>query len=65
MPAFRHRKMPLTNQLPGQKNNAFKNTAGISEENRCLGFRPAFYDVQPHRAELVRFSNGAPAPFIC
>ena len=56
-------KMPLTNQLLGQQNDAFKNTGGVSEENRDLGFRPAFYDVQQHRAEVARFSNGAPAPF--
>ena len=56
-------KKTLTNQLLCQQNVTFKNTAGGSKGNRSLGFRPAFYDAQQQRAEVARFSNGAPAPF--
>ena len=56
-------KQLLTNQILRQQNNVFKNTGGVSKENRSVGFRPAFYDAQQHRAEVACFANGTPAPF--
>lgn len=38
-------------------------TGGRSEENRDLGFRPAFLDFETQTIYLSRFANGRPAPF--
>ncbi len=56
-------KKSLTNKLLRKQNVTFKNTGGVSQENRSEGFRPAFFDAQQQRAEVARFSNGTPAPF--
>lgn len=53
----------FTRQVLRQQNNTFKNTGGVSEENRDDGFHPAFYDTQSERAEISRFLDGSPAPF--
>ena len=45
-----------------RQNTKFKDTGGVSEENRGDGFLPAFYDTQQNRVELARFSDGTPAP---
>lgn len=55
-------KQAITQQVLRQQNNAFKDTAGVSEGNQDEGFHPAFYDSQCNRAEVARFSNGTPAP---
>jgi hypothetical protein len=55
-------KQSLSNHELRRQNSVFKNTGGISEENRADGFHPAFYDSQHERVELARFSDGTPAP---
>ena len=46
-----------------KENVAFAGTGGRSEENRNLGFRPAFFDFATQTIYLSRFANGRPAPF--
>jgi hypothetical protein len=46
-----------------RENVAFAGTGGRSEENRNLGFRPAFFDFATQTIYLSRFANGRPAPF--
>jgi hypothetical protein len=46
-----------------RENRNFHNTGGRSEENRPLGFRPAFKDVVSGAVYNSRFSDGRPAPF--
>jgi hypothetical protein len=46
-----------------KQNVAFAGSGGRSEENRNLGFRPAFLDFATQTLYLSRFANGRPAPF--
>lgn len=46
-----------------RENREFRNTGGRSEENRPLGFRPAFKDVASGTVYDSRFADGRPAPF--
>ncbi|WP_232428989.1 hypothetical protein [Aromatoleum toluclasticum] len=46
-----------------RENHEFRNTGGRSEENRPLGFRPAFKDVASGEVYDSRFADGRPAPF--
>lgn len=46
-----------------RENREFHNTGGRSEENRPLGFRPAFKDVASGVVYDSRFADGRPAPF--
>lgn len=39
----------------------FRDTGGVSEENRSLGFRPAFLDRDSGRFLMARNAEGAPA----
>lgn len=55
-------KQSLSDQELRRQNSVFKDTGGISEENRTDGFHPAFYDTQYERIELARYSDGTPAP---
>ena len=45
------------------QNRQFMGTGGVSEENRCLGFRPAFLDEKTGNIYLSCFTNGQVAPF--
>ena len=45
-----------------RENVAFDGTYGISRNNGCLGFIPAFCDTETGRVEVARFANGRPAP---
>lgn len=45
------------------ENLVFWGTGGRSEENRSVGFRPAFMDTQSNRIYPSRFADGRPAPF--
>ena len=45
-----------------EQNRQFKGTGGVSQENRSLGFRPAFLDSGTGRIYLSRFVAGRPAP---
>ena len=44
------------------ENACYRGTCGISEENRCLGFQPAFFDTRSETIHLSRFADGRPAP---
>jgi hypothetical protein len=45
-----------------QENKAFRGTGGRSQENRGLGFRPAFMDADTLAVYPSRFADGRPAP---
>jgi len=55
-------KNPFSISWLRTENRSFKGTGGVSQENRSLGFIPAFYDSQSHQALVSRFANGTPAP---
>src|SRR5512143_105709 len=44
------------------ENRQFRGSGGVSENNRALGFRPAFLDSVTGHVYLSRFANGIPAP---
>lgn len=46
-----------------RENREFRDTGGRSEENRPLGFRPAFKDLASGAVYDSRFADGRPAPF--
>lgn len=56
------RKSPLTCQQLQAQNQRFKGTCGISQENRSLGFLPAFVDTRDGKIYLARFADGRLAP---
>jgi len=45
-----------------QQNAYYRDTGGVSRNNRGAGFAPAFCDSETGRTELSRFAGGAPAP---
>jgi hypothetical protein len=45
-----------------RENERHQGTAGVSENNRNLGFRPAFLDAATGTIHLSRFANGCIAP---
>lgn len=45
------------------ENRRFLGSGGRSQENRCLGFRPAFMDGETGIIYPSCFSDGRPAPF--
>jgi hypothetical protein len=56
-------KRVMNEELIRKQNVAFAGTGGRSEENRNLGFRPAFFDFGTQTIYISRFANGRPAPF--
>jgi hypothetical protein len=44
------------------ENHTHTGSGGVSQENRCKGFFPAFYDQETGQIELSRFANGTLAP---
>ena len=40
----------------------YRGTGGVSENNRCLGFQPAFIDHDTRTVHLSRFPDGRLAP---
>ncbi|KEA61935.1 hypothetical protein ADIMK_4082 [Marinobacterium lacunae] len=52
----------LTLALLKEQNRIFRGSGGVSEENRGLGFRPAFYDFETGEIHLSRFADGREAP---
>lgn len=46
-----------------QENREFLGTRGVSENNWCEGFAPAFLDKRSGKIELARHKDGTPAPF--
>lgn len=53
----------ITTEVLKTENQVFRGTGGRSEENRSLGFRPAFKDMHSSRIYPSRFADGRPAPF--
>ena len=45
-----------------QENRRFVGTCGTSQNNRGLGFRPAFLNSSTGQVHLSCFANGRPAP---
>ena len=45
-----------------KENRRFARSGGVSQENRALGFVPAFYDTCSHQMVISHFANGARAP---
>jgi hypothetical protein len=53
----------MSEQVLECENVVFLGTGGRSEENRCAGFRPAFFDLETETIYPACFANGTPAPF--
>jgi len=45
------------------ENAHYRGTGGVSSENRCLGFHPAFMDTETRLVYPSRFADGRFAPF--
>lgn len=56
-------KRLMTLQRLADENVAFTGTGGRSQENRGLGFEPAFYDFTRGTTYRSRFADGKAAPF--
>ncbi len=54
---------PMTRERLNTENQRYRNSLGVSQNNRCVGFAPAFHDRETGRTELSRFVGGSPAPF--
>jgi hypothetical protein len=52
----------VTCQLLREQNKQFKGTGGRSQENRSVGFVPAFQDTRTGATYRSRFANGHCAP---
>jgi hypothetical protein len=52
----------LTETLLALETARFHGTGGVSENNRCLGFQPAFIDDETGTVYLSRFPDGRLAP---
>ncbi len=52
----------LTPSALQQENDLFRGSGGISEGNRALGFKPAFYDMETGALHPSKFTNGIEAP---
>lgn len=53
----------LSSSVLEKQNQQFKGSGGRSEENRGLGFRPAFMDTETLAIYASCFADGRPAPF--
>ena len=52
----------MTDRVLQAQNASFRGRGGISEENRDVGFRPAFLDTRTDTIYVSRFADGRPAP---
>ncbi|NVK41794.1 MAG: GAF domain-containing protein [Oceanospirillaceae bacterium] len=52
----------LTLAVLQQQNEQYRGSGGVSDGNRSLGFRPAFYDMDTGQVHPSRFANGLEAP---
>jgi hypothetical protein len=52
----------MSEQLLKHENEVHRDTGGRSQENRDLGFRPAFLDFETQIIYPSRFADGRPAP---
>jgi hypothetical protein len=56
-------KHVMTEKQLQHENAAFMGSGGRSQENRHLGFKPAFFDFATQTLYPSRFADGRPAPF--
>ncbi|MFO1349372.1 MAG: hypothetical protein U1F68_01280 [Gammaproteobacteria bacterium] len=56
------KKSLMTPQQLVEQNECFKGTGGVSQENCCSGFLPAFTDTCTGTIYLSRFADGRLAP---
>ena len=56
------KSLMMSEELLKQENELHEGTGGRSQENRELGFRPAFLDFQTQVVYPSRFADGRPAP---
>jgi hypothetical protein len=52
----------VDHQVLQRENQVFSGTRGVSQNNRSLGFRPAFLQQSSGRVEVARLESGIPAP---
>lgn len=57
-----HHSAQLTSKTLEAENSIYKNSGGVSQENNCLGFHPAFLDADTGLVYLSRFADGRVAP---
>lgn len=55
----------MTKQRLERENLAFRYSGGVSQENRCSGFVPAFRDTETGTVYASLRACGSPAPFHC
>ena len=55
--------LEMSRQTLQRENVEFLGTGGRSQENRSLGFRPAFMDQETSTVYQACFADGRPAPF--
>jgi len=55
-------ELTLTKALLAIETTQYRGTGGVSENNRGLGFQPAFVDRETGTVHLSRFPDGRPAP---
>jgi len=53
----------MTESVLRRENHLFRGRGGVSEENRSIGFQPAFLDADTGKVYASRHANGLPAPF--
>lgn len=53
----------MTEKQLQHENQLFAGSGGRSQENRHLGFKPAFFDFATQTLYPSRFADGRPAPF--
>lgn len=56
------KSLMMSEELLKQENEIHTGTGGRSQENRDLGFRPAFLDFETQIIYPSRFADGRPAP---
>jgi hypothetical protein len=56
------KSLMMSEELLKNENELHEGTGGRSQENRDLGFRPAFLDFQTQVIYPSRFADGRPAP---
>ncbi len=52
----------LSRQILRHENQAYTGTAGVSENNCEMGFKPGYCDTQSAEIVISRFADGRPCP---
>jgi hypothetical protein len=55
--------LAMTENVLRNENRSYSGRGGVSEENRHMGFQPAFLDADTGKVYASRYANGLPAPF--